>query len=166
MAKEQPQGLALRRKLERLQLELSSIKLGTQSYIPGQGINGNWGVPRYGVGEEVHDQIDADGAVFDKGDYSVFNFTVEEPAIDMKVYAMLHSNLNPMLRRCWSCEWRRWQLRKMTNIEKHDLAAVDALVTWMRFRVSLIWDFVSSLQVDVAGELRCGGSREGDDGVN
>lgn len=28
MAKEQPQGLALRRKLERLQLELSSIKLG------------------------------------------------------------------------------------------------------------------------------------------
>ncbi|BAT81508.1 hypothetical protein VIGAN_03124500 [Vigna angularis var. angularis] len=54
----------------------------------------------------------------------------------------------------------------MTNIEKHDLAAVDAPVTWMRFRVSLIWDFVSSLQVDVAGELRCGGSREGDDGVN
>ncbi|WVZ18760.1 hypothetical protein V8G54_006082, partial [Vigna mungo] len=66
MAKEQPQGLALRRKLERLQLELSNIKLGTQSYVPGQGINGNWGVPRYGVGEEVHDQTEADGAVFDK----------------------------------------------------------------------------------------------------
>ncbi|ESW10005.1 hypothetical protein PHAVU_009G173600 [Phaseolus vulgaris] len=84
MAKEQPQGLALRRNLERLQLELSTINLGIQSYIPGQGINGNWGVPRYGVGEEVHDQTEADGAVFDKGHYSVFNLTVEEPTIDMK----------------------------------------------------------------------------------
>jgi len=69
MAKEQPQGLAIRRNLERLQLELSTINLGIQSYIPGQGINGNWGVPRYGVGEEVHDQTEADGAVFDKGDF-------------------------------------------------------------------------------------------------
>ncbi|WVZ25823.1 hypothetical protein V8G54_004367 [Vigna mungo] len=32
---------------------------------------------------------------------------------------------------------------KMTNIEKHDLPAVDAAATWMRFRV------------DIAGELRC-----------
>ncbi|WVZ16437.1 hypothetical protein V8G54_009419 [Vigna mungo] len=31
----------------------------------------------------------------------------------------------------------------MTNIENHDLAAVDAPATWMRFRV------------DIAGELRC-----------
>ncbi|CAJ1974953.1 unnamed protein product [Sphenostylis stenocarpa] len=84
MAKEQPQGLALRRKLERLQLELSSINRGSQSYVPGQGIHGNWGFPRYGVGEEVHDQTEADHPVFDKGDYSVFNFTVEEPVIDIK----------------------------------------------------------------------------------
>ncbi|WVZ04545.1 hypothetical protein V8G54_017891 [Vigna mungo] len=46
---------------------------------------------------------------------------------------------------CRSYEWRRWQSRKMTNIEKHDLAAVDAPATWMRFRVSLIWDSASSL---------------------
>ncbi|WVY94035.1 hypothetical protein V8G54_033123 [Vigna mungo] len=41
-----------------------------------------------------------------------------------------------------SCEWRRWQSRKMTNIEKHDLVVVDAPTTWMRYRV------------DVVGELR------------
>ncbi|WVZ17602.1 hypothetical protein V8G54_010584, partial [Vigna mungo] len=49
-----------------------------------------------------------------------------------------------------SCEWRRWQSRKMTNIEKHDL-----------FRVSLIWDSVSSLQ-----SRRYGSLREGDNSVN
>jgi len=69
MTKEQPQGLALRRKLERLQLELSTINNGIQYYVPGQEINGNWGVPRYGVGEEVHDQTEADSIVFDKGDF-------------------------------------------------------------------------------------------------
>ncbi|CAJ1974951.1 unnamed protein product [Sphenostylis stenocarpa] len=80
MAKQQPQGLASRRNLERLQLELSSIKQGVQSHELGQGNNGTWGFLRYGIGEEAHDQTEADGPEFD----TVFNYVVEEPVVDMK----------------------------------------------------------------------------------
>jgi len=66
--KQQSQGLASRRNLERLQLELSSIKQGVQSYEVGQGNNGTWGFLRYGIGEEVHDQTEADDPEFDKGE--------------------------------------------------------------------------------------------------
>ncbi|QCE14390.1 hypothetical protein DEO72_LG11g1390 [Vigna unguiculata] len=36
--------------------------------VKHQGINANWGVPRYGVGEELHHQTQEDGTVFDKAD--------------------------------------------------------------------------------------------------
>ncbi|ESW10004.1 hypothetical protein PHAVU_009G173500 [Phaseolus vulgaris] len=75
MPKQQSQGLASRRNLEKLQLELSSIKQGVQSHELGQGNNGTWGFLRYGIGEENHDQAEADGPEFDK---------VEETVVDMK----------------------------------------------------------------------------------
>ncbi|QCE14392.1 hypothetical protein DEO72_LG11g1392 [Vigna unguiculata] len=75
MAKQQ-RGLASRRNLERLKLELSSIKQGVQSYELVQGNNGTWGFLRYGIGEE-YEQTEAD-------DNKVFNYTVEETVVDMK----------------------------------------------------------------------------------
>ncbi|KAG2399214.1 uncharacterized protein HKW66_Vig0083040 [Vigna angularis] len=80
----QQRGLASRRNLERLKLELSSIKQGVQSYELVQGNNGTWGFLRYGIGEE-HDQTEADdGAEYNKGNCSVLNYTVEETVVDMK----------------------------------------------------------------------------------
>ncbi|WVZ18766.1 hypothetical protein V8G54_006088, partial [Vigna mungo] len=108
----QQRGLASRRNLERLKLELSTIKQGVQSYELVQGNNGTWGFLRYGIGEE-HDQIEAyDGAEFNKaamiffylngvlvseiaysscrsllnhaGNCSVVNYTDEETVVDMK----------------------------------------------------------------------------------
>lgn len=76
MPKQQSQGLASRRNLEKLQLELSSIKQGVQSHELGQGNNGTWGFLRYGIGEENHDQAEADGPEFDKGEFANFFFSL------------------------------------------------------------------------------------------
>jgi len=51
--KRQRKSLATRRNLEKLRLELSKINGEVQCFAPWKGINGNWGVPRYGIGE-VH----------------------------------------------------------------------------------------------------------------
>ncbi|KAK7353987.1 hypothetical protein VNO80_19443 [Phaseolus coccineus] len=83
--KEQPKSLASRRNLERLHLELSNE--GVQPFVPGKGVNGTWGVPRYGIGE-VHDQTEAYGSEYKKGNNSIFNYTDEGPVIDMKFPAV------------------------------------------------------------------------------
>lgn len=52
LPKEKPKSLALRRNLERLQLELRNVIQGVKKN------NGNWGLPRYGVGEELLHQTE------------------------------------------------------------------------------------------------------------
>ncbi|CAJ1974950.1 unnamed protein product [Sphenostylis stenocarpa] len=74
LPKEKPKSLALRRNLVRLQLELRNIIQGMQRN------NGTWGFPRYGIGEEVDDQPEANGPE----SYKVFNYTDEEPVTEMK----------------------------------------------------------------------------------
>ncbi|XP_022635934.1 uncharacterized protein LOC111241570 isoform X2 [Vigna radiata var. radiata] len=80
----QQRGLASRRNLERLKLELSSIKQGVQSYELVQGNNATWGFLRYGIGEEHHQTEPDHGAEFNKGNCSVVNYTDEETVVDMK----------------------------------------------------------------------------------
>ncbi|CAJ1974952.1 unnamed protein product [Sphenostylis stenocarpa] len=83
LRKEQRKSLASRRNLEWLHLELSKINAGVQ-FAPGEGINGTWGVPRYGIGEEVHDLTEAYATEYKQGNNSVFNYPNEEPVIDMQ----------------------------------------------------------------------------------
>lgn len=71
----QQRGLASRRNLERLKLELSSIKQGVQSYELVQGNNATWGFLRYGIGEEHHQTEPDHGAEFNKGQIGI-SFTL------------------------------------------------------------------------------------------
>jgi len=69
LPKEKPKSLALRRNLEKLQLELRNIIQGVKRN------NGTSGFPRYGVGEEFHDQTEANGPESYKGEIqNLFNF--------------------------------------------------------------------------------------------
>ncbi|KAL9314076.1 hypothetical protein ACSQ67_019528 [Phaseolus vulgaris] len=81
LPKEKPKSLALRRNLEKLQLELRNIIQGVKRN------NGTSGFPRYGVGEEFHDQTEANGPESYKGNYSELNYTDEEPVTEMKFTA-------------------------------------------------------------------------------
>ncbi|WVZ18765.1 hypothetical protein V8G54_006087 [Vigna mungo] len=56
LPKEKPKSLALRRNLERLQLELRNVIQGVKKN------NGSCGLPRYGVGEELLYQTEANGS--------------------------------------------------------------------------------------------------------
>ncbi|XP_047177455.1 uncharacterized protein LOC124844541 [Vigna umbellata] len=86
--KGKPKSLASRRNMEKLRLELSKINGGVQSFAPGKGINRNWGVPRYGIGE-VHDQTEEHDPEYNKGNDSVFNYTDDkEPVTYMKFPAV------------------------------------------------------------------------------
>jgi len=63
LPKEKPKSLALRRNLETLQLELRNII---------EAVKRTWGLPRYGVGEEFHDQTQANGPESYNGEIQTF----------------------------------------------------------------------------------------------
>jgi len=68
LPKEKPKSLALRRNLQRLHLELRNIIQGVKRN------NGTWGLPRYGVGEELLYRTEANGSQSYSGEIRDFFF--------------------------------------------------------------------------------------------
>jgi len=68
LPKEKPKSLALRRNLQRLHLELRNIIQGVKRN------NGTWGLPRYGVGEELLYRTEANGSQSYSGEIQGFFF--------------------------------------------------------------------------------------------
>ncbi|RDX89296.1 hypothetical protein CR513_28991, partial [Mucuna pruriens] len=85
LPREQPQAVVLRRNLEKLRLELSNINQGIQSYIMGQRIDGTWGAPRYGIGEEVDNKIEGDGPDSDGDEDEDVQSLLQCPSCDFEI---------------------------------------------------------------------------------
>ncbi|KAG2399215.1 uncharacterized protein HKW66_Vig0083030 [Vigna angularis] len=82
LPKEKPKSLALRRNLERLQLELRNVIEGVKKN------NGTRGLPRYGVGEELLHQTEANGSEY---------YTDEEAVIEVKFSSRAEPVPEPLL---------------------------------------------------------------------